>query len=443
MKRILWEQLTDWKNNNDRKPLILKGARQVGKTYLLKQFGRECFPQFHYFNFEEEPGLERIFDLNLNPDRIVNELSFHVNTEINISSDLVVFDEIQNAPKALNSLKYFHEKMPNLALCAAGSLLGIHLSAEAFPVGSVTFLHLAPLSFEEFLLAVEDTRSYDFISNYSPKTPIPEIIHQHLWAQLKNYFIVGGLPEIVKTYANGKAAPFQIFTHIRKKQRDLITAYQADMAKHSGKQNAMHLERIWANVPAQLAKEENGSAPKYIFKGTIPGYNRYSQLIGSIDWLITAGLVIKVPILETIRLPLSAYQAENCFKLYLFDVGILGALSNLSPKDILGYDFGSYKGYFAENHIAQALTCAHYSELFSWRGRMSEVEFVVNLKNNIVPVEVKSGWVTHSKSLSVYNSKYHPIIRFVLSAKNVQYGTSNGLIYYPLYLAGKLHQAVP
>ena len=198
MKRRLLCDLKEWKQKKDRKPLILQGARQVGKTHLLKEFGRTEFPIFHYLNFEQEEKLDRVFEPDLKPQRILKELEFHFQRPINKNEDLLVFDEIQNAPRALASLKYFAEEMPELFLCAAGSLLGLGLNIRSFPVGKVEFLSLFPLSFEEFLTAQEDHRSVDFLRNLDLKGSIPEVVHDHLWEALKNYFVVGGLPEAVK-----------------------------------------------------------------------------------------------------------------------------------------------------------------------------------------------------------------------------------------------------
>jgi len=435
MKRKIWRDLISWKKSLARKPLILRGARQVGKTYILKKFGKEQFPRCHYFNFEKETGLSKIFEKNLNPLRILDELSFFSNDSIN-KNDLLIFDEIQNTPRALTSLKYFNEEIPHLAICAAGSLLGIQLSSDPFPVGKVHFLDIFPLTFEEFLLGIGDLKSYRFIQNIKTYVSIPEVIHDHLWEQLKKYFIIGGLPEIVNIYR--KEDDFYLaINKIREKQNDLITAYIADMAKHSGKKNAMHIERLWRNVPQQLAKEQDGSAPKFKFKGIIAGLNRFAKLAGIIDWLSTTGLIIKAHIINKAALPFSTYTSENTFKLYLFDVGLLGALSNLSPKTILDYEYGSYKGYFAENFIAQEFLASNIKNLYCWKENTSEVEFVREVDGNILPIEVKSGWVTQSKSLKSFADKYNPLYRIIFSAKNLYTDKEKRIFKLPLYMASK------
>ncbi|KPA11649.1 ATPase AAA [Candidatus Magnetomorum sp. HK-1] len=437
MKRHLITELIKWKHNRDRKPLILKGARQVGKTYLLEAFGNECFPDYHILNFEKDEQISRIFEDDLNPKRIIQELCFKLDKEIIINKDLLIFDEIQNCPKALTSLKYFQEHLGELALCAAGSLLGIQLSESSFPVGKVEFLNLYPMSFEEFLDGIGDKKSINFVRNIKIDDSIPEIVHTHLWNQLKIYFIVGGLPEVVKTYSEQKDNLFNALKQVRKKQDDLITTYHADMAKHSGKQNAMRLERLWRNIPAQLARDQNSSAPKFKFKNIIPGINRFSQLVSVIDWLKAAGLIIQTHITNSGKLPFSAYTKENFFKLYLFDVGILGALSQLPPKSILDYDYGSYKGYFAENFIAQEFMSSGVKEVYSWKERTAEVEFLREVNGDVLPIEVKSGWVTQAKSLKVFSQKYQPPYRTIMSANNLFVDHKNKLHRYPLYFASK------
>lgn len=436
MKRIILDKLIEWKNQRDRKPLIIRGARQVGKTYLLRAFGQEYFTAVHYFNFERDESLSKIFANDLNPKRILQELSFYLNRSIDKDRDLVIFDEIQNVPRVLTSLKYFQEDLPELAICCAGSLLGVYLSDESFPVGKVEILNMFPMSFEEFLLGTGDARTWDFLKHLKADMEIPDIIHDHFWEQLKNYFVVGGLPEVVNTFAAHRDDLFKAFELVRKKQEDLLATYIADMAKHSGKQNAMHLERLWHSIPAQLAKEQNGSG-KFKFKGIIPGTVRYSQLAGSIDWLSTAGLILKVPVVNSAGLPFSAHTKENGFKLYVFDVGLLGALSHLPAKTILDYDYGTYKGFFAENFVAQEFLCAGAGELHCWREGTAEIEFLREIKGDVLPLEVKSGWVTQSKSLKVFHQKYKPPYRTILSAHNLSFDHVHKVHRYPLYLAGR------
>jgi len=437
MERYITRKLIAWKGSSNRKPLLLKGVRQVGKTYALKNFGDTNFPNYHYFNFEEEQALALIFEPNLNPDRIIAALSLHYGKPIDIHQDLVIFDEIQACPNALTSLKYFNEHMPGLALCAAGSLLGVYLGPVSFPVGKVDMLDMHPISFEEFLMAIGEERYADILRGISLSSEISELAHSHLWNQLKLYFIVGGLPEVVQVFREHQNDLYAALNMVRKKQNELIKAYYADFAKHSGKINAMHIDRVWTSVPKQLSNDHNGSAPKYAFKDVIPNANRYAQLSGSIDWLERAGLIIKTPIACAAQLPISAYTKENTFKLYMFDIGILGAIGDLHPNTILDYSYGTYKGYFAENFVAQAFLAGGVESLYCWREGNAEIEFIRDIEGKIIPIEIKSGHVTQAKSLHVFAQKYKPVYRAIISAKNLHIDHQNKLHLYPLYLASR------
>ncbi len=426
------KRLVEWKDERNRKPLLLKGVRQVGKTHLLKEFGKQFFPQFHYFNFEKQLDLSKIFEKDLDPKRILNELSFLSHRSINIKEDLVIFDEIQELPKALTSLKYFQEDCPELHLCGAGSLLGIHLNPTSFPVGKVTFETLRPMTFEEFLMANHDP-SLHLIQKLTSKDKIPEIVHQHLWEQLKRYFVIGGLPEVVMNYLEDKEDLFKAFSKVRKKQDDLLNSYYADIAKHSGKVNAMHIDRVFRSVPTQLSQVQDGSTARFKFRGVVPGITHYDRLAGAIDWLEAAGLIIKVHIVNTGHLPFKGYSKENIFKLLLFDVGILGAMSGLPPKVILDYDYGSYKGYFAENFIAQELLALGEDTLYNWQEKNNEIEFLIERNGEVIPIEVKAGSTIKAKSLKIFSQKYKTAYQVIFSGQLLDIGSSIHL--YPLYLA--------
>jgi predicted AAA+ superfamily ATPase len=434
MKRNILQKLQEWRIKSERKPLLLRGVRQCGKTYILKEFG-QTFSDTHYINFEKNQDIHTIFSPNLDPKRIINELSFYLDKKISIENDLLIFDEIQTCAQALTSLKYFQEDLPQMALCAAGSLLGLHLSEGSFPVGKVDMLHMFPMSFTEFLIAIEDEKSLHFIET-SIETSLPEIVHQHLWNQFKNYLIVGGMPEIVQFFAaNKKQNIVEVFDAIRQQQGTLLSAYYSDIAKHAGKVNAMHIDRILSSVPAQLARSQDQSAKKFQFKNIVPGIDRYQRLADAIDWLESAELIIKVPIVHSAELPLSAYVKENIFKLYLFDVGFLGAMSGLSPKTIWDYQYGTYKGYYAENFVAQSLLARGENKLFSWEDARAEVEFLIVKQDTVLPIEVKSGSVTKSQSLRKLVEKYHLPKRVILSGRNVSINSERSVYHYPLYLA--------
>jgi len=434
MERSIYASLLKWKNKKHRKPLILKGARQVGKTYILKQFGREQFTQCHYINFEEDETLCNIFGKNLKVNRIFQELSFYLNHPIDQHNDVLIMDEIQACPKALTSLKYFREQMPEFAVCSAGSLLGIHLGEASFPVGKVEFLEMFPMGFHEFLMGAKEKMLFEFLDNFNIADPIPDMVHQRLWEKLTHYFVVGGLPDIVQTYADEKENLFPCLHDVRKKQKELINHYLADIAKHSGKINSMHVDRVLRNIPAQIAKEQDGSIPKFKFKDVIPGIRGYTRLSGAIDWLEAAGLIHRINIVNRGELPFSAFSKENTFKLILFDVGLLGALADLPIKSILDSDYGTYKGYFAENFVAQEFVYQNIAPLFSWREGRSEVEFLTEINGSIIPIEVKSGWVTQAKSLKVFAEKYHPEYRVIFSGRSLKINNEKRIHGYPLYL---------
>lgn len=441
MKRHILKSLIDWKNAKTRKPLILKGARQVGKTYILKAFGEQEFEQVFYINFEKQPAMRAFFEKDLDPQRIMTEICFALKMQVNFDKDLLIFDEIQACPKALTSLKYFCEDLPELAVCSAGSLLGLHLSDESFPVGKVNWLNMYPMSFMEFVESQEEQMLTNLLANFTFETRIPQTAHDQLFELFKHYLIVGGLPEVVLAYKDNKARLFEAFERVRVKQSEITNDYYADIAKHAGKNNAMHIDRLWRSVPQQLASSQDGMAQKFRFKDVIPGANRYRQLVNVIDWLLNTGLLLKVPIVDSSQVPLSAYAKESKFKLLMFDVGILGAMSELSPASILAYDYGSYKGYFAENFVCQELTCHDSKTLYNWQEKAAEVEFLKEINGHIIPIEVKAGVSTRAKSLKIYSHKYSPSKQMILSAN--PYQVRKNQIQLPLYLAHFIKQIDP
>lgn len=435
MERYILQDLKAWKGKEGRKPLILKGVRQTGKTYILKQFGASCFQQVHYVNFEQNQKLAALFEGDFDPQRILTDLRFILGQDIDTKQDLLIFDEIQACPAALTSLKYFAEQLPELALCCAGSLLGLCLSDASFPVGKVDFLSIYPMCFAEFLMANQEEAALSILNQCDRESSISEIVHTHLWEQFKLYLVTGGLPEVVQTYIDHKDNRYLAFNVVRQKQNELIYGYYADIAKHSGKVSAMQIDRLWRAIPTQLAKSQDGSSQRFQFKGIVPGIDRYQRLAHVIDWLLAAELIIKVPCIDHVELPLSAYTEASQFKLYLFDIGILAALSDLSAKSIMDYDYGTYKGYCAENFIAQELQVKHKTPLYSWQDGRSELEFLFVKDNAVLPIEVKSGWVTRNQSLNKYAEKYHPPYRVTFSGKPLMIDELHQYHQYPLYLA--------
>lgn len=436
MKRQLYTRLIGWRNSNTRKPLLLKGARQVGKSYLLEIFGKNEFEHTHIFNFEQKPNLSKIFEVDLVPERILRELSLAAGKSINRENDLVIFDEIQECPKALTSLKYFNEEMKELALCSAGSLLGVKLSKESFPVGKVEFLHLYPMTFQEFLMAVGEDLLMEYFVAAEPKNPLPEIAHDMLWQLLKEYFITGGMPQVVAKYMQLRTTPVEARNSVRKLQQALIESYYKDFAKHAGNNNAMHIVSVFENIPRQLSKNMDGSVKRYRFKDVIRKKKSFVELQGPIDWLVQAGLAIKVKVCNRAELPIEAFCKANTFKLFVFDVGLLGCMLDLPVEAIVSEDYGITKGYFAENFVAQELMAAGAKKLYSWTERNSEIEFLKICDEKIIPFEVKAGTHTQAKSLQQYIQKYSPEEAIIFSRKNIRRKENSIVRNVPLYMVG-------
>lgn len=432
MERLMMERLKQWKNCKNRKPLILKGVRQVGKTFLLKEFGLREFQKVHYFNFEKQNTLRQIFKPDLDVQRILVDLEFFLDQSIDQKEDLIIFDEIQECPEALISLKYFYEELPHLAICSAGSLLGIYLNQGSFPVGKIEFETLRPMSFEEFLMALED-KGLPFLQKKDITQPLSEVIHQHLFELFKIYLVVGGLPEVVLCYKNNKDDLFKAFQEVRKKQKDLIDGYYGDIAKHAGKINAMHIDRIFRTAAMQISSLQDGGLSKFKIKGVVPGVSHYDRLAGAIDWLLASGMLNKISVLEVIRVPLKSQARENFFKLVTFDVGILGAMAEIRPQVLLSYDFGSYKGYLAECFIAQELLFYFDESLYSYNQPHLEIEFLVDYQGQIIPIEVKAGRVTQMKSLKKFCELFKMNKAVVISAKNLAWSKGSSVQNLPLY----------
>ena len=440
MERKIYKKLINWKNELTRKPLLLQGARQVGKTYCLDKLGKNEFEKYHIFDFMEHPGLNQIFEQNLQPQRILRELSIYNDIDINPDKDLIIFDEIQQCPKALTSLKYFSQKLPDAYIAATGSLLGIGLSNDSFPVGKVNRYKLYPMDFEEFLQALGQTRLAELLNCFTHQNPIVEPIHQKIWTFFKYFMITGGLPEVVKNFYKNIDTPSKAFSITRKLQENLLKDYIDDIAKHSGKLKSVKIEAVFNNIPVQLARESKG-VKKFIFKNVLSNASRYSVLEAPIEWLIKAGLIIKTPICNKAQLPLQAFSNEKRFKLYLFDVGILGCMLDLSPGAIFSYDYGSYKGYFAENIVLTELVSHWDKTIYSWNQNTSEIEFLLVYEENIIPIKVKAGINTKAKSLKIYNQYYSPKTALLLSGRPMLPSIKNTM-QLPLYAASKFQSLI-
>ncbi|MFA5182695.1 MAG: DUF4143 domain-containing protein [Syntrophales bacterium] len=292
------------------------------------------------------------------------------------------------------------------------------------------------MSFYEFLAGVEKELLAELIREHDLSRPLPDTAHEQIWELWKRYLVVGGLPEVVNRYRERQENLYEAVQIVRKTQRDLLDAYVADIARHSGKANALHIERLWRNVPEQLGQAGSGSTAKFKLRDVVPGIRGYERLSSPLDWLEGTDLIIRIPIVDAAGIPLSSFGKENRFKLYFFDVGLLGAISGIAPSVFLNYGFSSYQGYIAENFVAQELRAGGIRTLYCWQGRTAEVEFLLERGGEIIPLEVKSGRVTQSKSLNVYADRYQPSLAYVLSANNIT--RRNIRHYLPLYLAGRL-----
>jgi len=443
MKRDITKQILKWQKKKIRKPLILQGARQVGKTYILKTYAKKHFSNVHYFDLEKSRDeFISIFEgKSLDPHEIIKKLEFITNRTINIKKDVIIFDELQAIPRAITSLKYFYDEMPKLAIMTAGSNLGVVLANAPFPVGKVECITMYPMNFLEFLQGTSEIAAYDFINNFSNKTQIEDFYHSKLLDLMKNYFITGGLPEVVDVYRKNKNSLLEAFREVRNLQEQLILHYERDFSKYSETTNARHIERVFKSIPAQLSVTSDKTSPKFKFKNVISkGFRSYEALADPIDWLIKAGLVIKLPIIEHPMTPLKQAVHENKFKLMMFDIGILGAMVKLSPQTIINHDYGSYKGYFIENFILCELMAYGYDTIVNWQGRTSEVEFILETDNGeIIPVEVKAGINTKAKSLTAYIAKYSPKLALKFTSK--KYGKTDIIQTYPLYMVSNFSKS--
>ncbi|PHQ81293.1 MAG: ATPase [Coxiella sp. (in: Bacteria)] len=429
MKRDLYQNLINWKDDPYRKPLILKGARQVGKTYLLQQFAKQEYQKHVYLNFDLEPKLNDFFKDDLKPERLLRELSARAGTKIDTDT-LLIFDEIQECPLALNSLKYFQEMAPDIPLIAAGSLLGVKLtSPHSFPVGKVDFLELKPLSFLEFLTALNQDMLREFLNEHIPTNAISTPLHEQLIDYLKQYFIVGGMPEAVLNYVRDND-----FNSVRKVQKNILEGYVSDFVKHAEPTDVMKIISVWNAIPSQLAKENK----KFKFS-TISGNARSREYEASLQWLESAGMVYLSCRTATIKTPLDGYIEHNAFKIYMLDIGLLGCQSQLPIESVLQGDqlFIEFKGALTENYVAQELIAQGIDKLYYWfNENRAEVDFIVQHNLQYLPLEVKSGTNIKSKSLTLYTDKYKPSL--VLRTSLLNFKRDGALLNIPLYALANL-----
>ncbi len=425
IERNLMTQLLSWKQNPRRKPLILRGVRQCGKTWLLQEFGKRYFTDVAYFNFERNAQLPSVFEKDIDPTRILTELSVLHRRQINPHSTLVIFDEIQASPRALNSLKYFCEEKSEYAIVAAGSLLGITLSSQAgFPVGKVSFLELYPCSFDEYLRSAAPHLA-DYAGSLRDVAPLSPAIASEFERQLRCYLVLGGMPEVISAYLES-----QDILDAEKIQQEILNSYELDFSKHAPKTDIAKLFLLWKSIPLQLAREN----AKFIY-GEVRTGARARELEDSLRWMVEAGLVNKVSRIDKPAIPIAAAEDRKSFKLYMADTGLLRKLAGVGADAvILNQDlFSEYKGRFIENFVLQELIAQNKFPLFYWSsGNIAEVDFVMQHGSAVIPIEVKSGLNVHARSLKVYREKYSPPFALRFSLQNLK--QDKGLLNIPLYL---------
>jgi uncharacterized protein len=427
MERYLLETLAKWKNSPKRKPLIIKGARQVGKTWLMKTFGVKEFKQVIYLNFESSERLKNMFTVDFNISRILSVIEIESNQKIDTKNCLLIFDEIQEAEKGLTSLKYFYEQAPEYFIIAAGSLLGISLQKNnSFPVGKVDFLQLFPLSFMEFLENIGEGMLAAQLKNKNWE--VINSFHEKLVEKLRLYYFIGGMPEVVANYIENKNLEI-----VRAIQQKIVIGYENDFAKHAPNDIVPKIRLVWQSLISQLAKENR----KFVY-GQIKKGARAKDFEMAINWLVDAGLVLKVNRIEKPTLPLNAYADYDAFKLFLLDIGLLNAIGNLDQKILLEKNniLTEFKGALTEQFVCQQLKIK--TEIYYWAvaNSSAEIDFVLQDKNQIIPIEVKAEENLKSKSLKVYLEKFAPKIA-VRTSMN-KYRIENWLTNIPLYAIGEL-----
>ena len=426
MQRKITQKLQNWAKKSDRKPLVIKGARQVGKTWAIKDFGNRFFAKIAYFNFDENSDLIPIFDIK-DTKEIIRLLEYIAGFKFIPSETLIIFDEIQQCPNALNALKYFKENAPQYFIIAAGSLLGTYLAKpKTYPVGMVELIEMYPLDFEEFLEAT-DQNLFEIYKDLKIDEEVQAIFHRKLSAACHDYMIVGGMPECISAWSQHRD-----IAEIRGMQQALIEFYEGDFAKHVDSSIAERCWHVWRSIPAQLAK-----ANERFFYGTVKSGARAREYEEAVSWVVHAGLMNRIYNVQKIEMPLRAYSELSQFKLFLHDTGLLCRLASVNPADIaLGNDY-PFKGKVAENYVLQQLIGKTDIEPFYFMDDHSrEIDFIVQSSNGIVPIEVKSGDNVRSISLSNYIKKRNPPLAIRFLEKNC--GNSGGILSLPLYMTCKL-----
>ena len=422
MYRYAINDLIAWKNSPNHMPLIIKGARQVGKTWLMQEFGKTQYEKVAYISFDSNPRLDTLFKKDLNVKRLIDGLNIEVGFNITPKDTLIIFDEIQENPLALTSLKYFCENAPEYDIVAAGSLLGVaHHSGTGFPVGKVEYLNLYPLSFKEFLLAMNENQILEIIDKNDFE--MQKVFKERIIDLLRRYCYVGGMPKAVLSFTQE-----QDYNLVRKIQRNILSDYEGDFSKHIPPEQVERTRLLWNAIPSQLVKEN-----KKCVYGKIKQGARAKDFEIALNWLIDSGLVHKVSRVTEPNMPLKAYEDVSAYKLFLLDVGLLGAMNDLDSRSLLENDklFNDYNGAVTEQYVLQEFKTIGELPVFYWASNRAELDFLIQYQNNIIPVEAKATINLQAKSLKSFRQKYEPKISIRTSLAD--YEENSGLFNIPLY----------
>ena len=419
------EKLVAWKSSDERKPMVLKGARQVGKTWLMKEFGKNYYKSFVYFNFDEEDELKSIFETNKNPQRIIELLSMIAGEKIYPEDTMIIFDEVQECPEALNALKYFKEKANEYHVIAAGSLLGTLLAKpKSYPVGMVNLLDIFPLTFEEFLEAT-DAPLFAYYEGIHKEQQIEEIFHNRLLESYNNYLIIGRMPECVSSWLKHKDP-----AKIAQIQRELIEVYENDFSKHNGKVNSGRILMVFRSIVTQLAK----SNEKFMY-GAVKEGARARDFEEAIEWLVSAGMLNRIYNVSKLEHPLSAFDKLDQFKLFLFDTGLLKQMAGIDNSAILLKSTYQFKGPLTENYVLQQLRGQFDVMPRYFSSRNGEIDFVLQCGMDIIPVETKGGEDKSAPTFKKYVADNHP--QYAVRFSKMGYRKDGNITNIPLYLVGK------
>lgn len=424
MKRLFEEKLLQWKDDGCRKPLMVVGARQVGKTYSISNFCESQFESFYRFDFMKDEDIVSIFESTIDPDSIIKQIEIVRDITIDKNNTILFFDEIQRSERAIESLKYFCESQFNYKVICAGSLLGVRLSRmkSSFPVGKVQLQMMYPLNFKEFLMACDQEKLIEMIEeSFDKKDKLPEIIHKKALSIFDDYLYVGGMPEAVSNYLETKDI-MKVDDSIRE---NLITSYLADMSKYTENTESIKNIKIYSSIPNQLAKDNKKFKYSIVDKSA-----RAIRYESSLNWLISANMIIKSSVVNKIEIPLKAFEDDEIFKIYLNDCGLLSSLANIKARDVLMDNLGMFSGALAENYVACELK-SYQKELNYYTFSNYEIDFVLNIGGNIIPIEVKAGKNMSSASLKNYVTNQNPVYSIRLSKKN--FGFENNIFSIPLY----------